>query len=98
MTRSLGTKLTLLLDVPVPKLATVITKKVLFHGARKTKSASSWSMLYDRIVLASLSELSTVSVDEAPRASEIFLGIYLSLSHENRSSSSLIDRIIRCFR
>jgi len=89
---SLGENPNLLLDVLVPKLAALVTKKVLFHGAQKTESASSWPILYDRIVLASLSELSTVSVDEAPQASEIFLGVYLSLSHENRSPGSLIGR------
>jgi len=80
-----------LLDVPVPNLATNVTKKILSHGTRKTKPASSWSVLYDRAVLASLHELSAVPVDEAPQASEVFLAIYLSLSHENRSSSSLVD-------
>ena len=98
MTTSLGVKPNLLLDVPVPKLAAVVTKKVLFHGAQKTEPASSWSILCDRIVLASLSELSTVSVDEAPQASEMFLGVYLSLSHENRSPGSSIERTVLYFR
>ena len=98
MATSLGAVPNILLDVPVPKLTTVVTKKVLFHRARKNESASSWSILYNRAVLASLSELSTASVDEAPQASDIFLGIYLSLSHENRSPGALIDRTVRNLR
>jgi hypothetical protein len=71
-----------LLDVLMPKLAAVVTRKIL--SCRKTEPHSSWSTLYNRIVLVSLSELSTVSTDEAPQASEGFLAIYLSLSHANR--------------
>jgi len=70
-----------LLDVPVPRLATVVTKKILSFG--KSESASSWSTLHNHAVLMSLSELSTVSADEAPQASDIFLAIYLSHTHAN---------------
>jgi len=82
-----------LLDNPVPRLAAVVTKKILPY--RKSEPASSWSTLCNRAVLVSLSELSTVSVDEAPQASEGFLAIYLSLIRRNMAPGSLIDRPVR---
>lgn len=82
-----------LLDILMPKLAAVVTKKILPY--RKTEPHSSWSTLYNRVVLVSLSELSTVSTDEAPQASEGFLAIYLSLSHANRASGSSIELVSR---
>ena len=83
-----------LLDDPVPKLATVVTKKIISYGVRKAKSVSLWSALYNRAILVSLLELSIISVDESSQASEIFLAIYLSLSHANRSSGLSIVRTV----
>lgn len=83
MSISSGTILNPLLDVPVPKLAAIITEKILSYGTTELTST-----LCDRAILVSLSELATVSVDEAPQASETFLAIYLSLVHENRAPSS----------
>ncbi|KAF9647481.1 hypothetical protein BDM02DRAFT_3187912 [Thelephora ganbajun] len=71
------------IDVPVPKLAVIVAKKILSY--RKTESALSWLTLYNHAILVSLSELSTVSAGEAPKASEVFLAIYVSLSHGNRA-------------
>ena len=49
------------------------------------------STLYNRAILVSLSELSTVSAYEADQASEIFLAIYLSLTHVNGAPGPSID-------
>ena len=80
-----------LLDVLIPKLATTITKKILSCG--KTESAST---LYNRAILVSLSELSTVPADEASQASEIFLAIYLSFTHADRAPGLSIDQAVQC--
>ena len=94
MTHS-GTTFNPLLDVSVPRLAAAVTKKLLSRGVQKTESVSPWSTLYNRAVLVSLSELSTVSVDEAPQASEVFLAIYLSLSHANGPSGSFVVQVVQ---
>ena len=74
------------LDIPVPKLAAIVTKTILSYGKTGTTPA-----LYNLTVLVSLSELSTASADEAPQASELFLAVYLSLSRADRVFGSSID-------
>lgn len=91
-----GALLNSLLGVPVPELAAVVTKKIVSPGIRKTEPAPLWSALYHRTMLVSLSELSVVSVGEAPQASEIFLSLYLSLSHADRPHGPLIDWTVIC--
>lgn len=74
------------LDIPVPKLAPIVTKKILSYGKTGTTQA-----LYNLTLLVSLSELSTASAGEAPRASELFLAVYLSLSRGDRALGSSVD-------
>jgi hypothetical protein len=82
-------------DLPIPRLAVVVTKAIL--SFEKAEPASSWSTLHNRAALVSLSELSTVSADEAQQASEIFLTIYLSLCHVNKAAGSLDYSAVRFF-
>lgn len=91
MATSAGVKFNRPPDVSVPRLGTIVAKKILSYGIRKIEPVSPWSTLYDRAILVSLSELSIVSVDEAPQASEIFLAIYLSLTRPNRTIGSSIE-------
>lgn len=72
-------------DISVPRLGTVVAKIL---AVRKAEPTPSWIALHDRAILLSLSELSTVSVDEALQASDTFILIYLSLSYVNRTSGS----------